>query len=211
MLRSKLLVLFSMLLMLGWAAAQQNEDRHLTTDPARQLFVRSAYAHGYIHGYEEGFRQGDLNIHLDRSVRPVHDYKQFRDPPGYHSKFGDRDYFRTGYRQGFRAGYEDANKGGLFRAESLLRSVASGLDRSPDTGKEFDQAMSSGYESGRKQGTVDAEPQPDFQATSERCLARRNSPAYCDVFARGFYLGYSDAFVGQQYRQMQAKTGEPAN
>ncbi len=191
------------MLLLQWAAAQESADRHLTTDPARQLFARSAYAHGYMHGYEEGFREGDLDIHLDRPMRPAADFKQFRKPPGYRSEFGDRGYFRLGYRQGFRAGYEDANQGSEFRAETQVRSIASGLNQSSGTEKDFDQALSAGYDHGREQGSRSAEP-PDSQTATEHCLARRNSPAYCDIFARGFYLGYSDAFVSQQHHETRA-------
>lgn len=189
----------------------QSSDRHLTTDQARDLYQRSAYAHGYIHGYEDGFHNADMDIHLGRGERLLSIMKDFRDcDGGYRREFGDKQYFRLGYKQGFREGYSDAIHGGQFRAIEQTEKVASGV-RSAEPGfktKDFDQAFSAGYDAGRDKGTHSVRD-ADFDHVAGVCGTRvprsqaRHPDAYCDAFMRGFTLGFGDGQASTANRRTQ--------
>ncbi|MFB3813777.1 MAG: hypothetical protein ACE14L_06660 [Terriglobales bacterium] len=177
-------------------ALARDPDRHLDTGPAREVLAQSAYLHGYIHGYEDGFREGDLDIHFGRQPRPLKDLKQFRKPP-HRKEYGDKRYFCDGYQQGFRAAYTDALQGSVFRGEAEVRRAAEGLNHPVLQYKEFDQAISSGYDAGHKQGRSGTAVSLS-EKSAEHCLAGGRTPGYCEVYARGFSIGFYDALVTQR-------------
>ncbi len=204
-----------LLLLVFVSVAFGQTDRHLMTDSARNLYQRSAYAHGYIHGYEDGFHDGDIDVHMGRGERPVSLLKDYRNcDGGYQRSFGDKKYFQLGYRQGFREAYSDSIRGGQFRAIDQANASAAGMEQTNDSllsGKEFDQAFSAGYNSGRDRGFESSRPSA-FDQAGNSCEA--NAPhsdkgrqrEYCDVFMRGFSLGFGDGQAGRvDHRTQTAK------
>lgn len=191
----------------------QAVDRHLSSDPAHVLYTKSAYAHGYIHGYEDGFHNADLDIHMGRGERPLSVMKDFRESDGgYRADFGDKHYFRLGYKQGFREGYSDAIRGGQFRAIDQTEKAAAGISavRPGDLRRQdFDQAFSAGYDAGRDSGMNSSGYVPDIEHTTNLCESRlpRSEAAhpgeYCDAFLRGFTLGFDDGQASRVRRRTQ--------
>lgn len=197
----KLTVLLICCALLLPAAAQSDSDRHLAPDYPSALCRSSAFAHGYIHGYEDGFRAGDIDIHMGRTPRATIDVKEYRQVPGYRAEFGDRSYFRLGYRQGFRAAYADALTGEHFRGVEQMRAAAEGI-KGDHKSKQFDQALSAGYDAGRVRA-LEYGAQPELRYIRTHCLATRRNASYCDPYARGFNIGYADGFVLQRSRRME--------
>lgn len=201
--RSLASALLLVLLPLGSAFCQSSPDRHVTS-PSRALYLQSAYAHGYMHGYEEGFHGGDLDIHMGRGERPLSQVKGYRECVGYRNEFGDKKFFKLGYEQGFREGYEDAVSGRSFRAIAVTRRISQGV---PESGglpeRDFDAAFSRGYDTGRDAGTASDTDQFEDVYTDKLCQSRlprseiKNESAFCDAFARGFLLGFSDGHVNR--------------
>lgn len=194
-----LIFLFSGMSLLG-----QSPDRHLTIDAARNLYQRSAYAHGYIHGYEDGFHNADMDIHMGRGERPLTVMKEFRSGDrGYQNEFGDKHYFRLGYKQGFREGYSDSIHNRRFRAIDSANRAAS-EDKNSDNSlpeKDFDHAFSSGYDAGHNYGSVSQDF--DFDQASNACQAKLprsktlHPSSYCDAYMRGYTFGFSDGQVSR--------------
>lgn len=202
------LVVFGSLLLFG-----QN-DRHLTTDGARGLYQRSVYAHGYIHGYEDGFHNADMDVHMGRGERSLNVIKDYKECAGYQRSFGDRRYFQSGYKQGFREGYADSIRGGQFRAIQQSDNAAAGLEQTQDTSlaaKDFDRAFSSGYDSGRDRG-LESDSPSSFEHAANTCNAQvprseaGKEREYCDVYMRGFALGFNDGQAGRVQRRTQTAT-----
>jgi hypothetical protein len=196
--------------------AGQSVDRHLSSDSAHSLYKKSAYAHGYIHGYEDGFHNADIDIHMGRGERPLSVMKDYRDSSGgYRVDFGDKHYFRSGYKQGFREGYSDAIRGGQFRAIAQTGKVAAGISEVPSAdlrGKDFDRAFSAGYDAGRENGTDSSAGAPDFEHAANVCQSQLprseagHPGEYCDVFMRGFTLGFDDGQASRiKHRTQTAK------
>jgi hypothetical protein len=183
-----------------WA---QSSDPHTDTDPAQSLYQRSSFVHGYIHGYEDGFHTGDLEVHMGHPSQPVDHYKLYQKSPGYQSRFGDRNSFHRGYQQGFRVAYDDAVNGEIFRAVSEIRRAARGLEAASSADRQFDQALSAGYEAGRSEALQQPDAPRDFRNSADHCLAQRGNHFYCDAYARGFALGYSDGAVFQHAQETQ--------
>lgn len=193
-------------LLAGAAVSAEGNDTHLTSDPLRQLYQTSAYAHGYMHGYEQGFHEADLDIHMGHTARPVSQCKAYHSAGGYKPEFGNHSFYRLGYQQGFRAAYADAMRGDAFRALESLRRAAAGFNaesHSPD----FDRAFSAGYDGGYSDALRQPAGRGDgYQNAAGRCLAgTRHNAGYCDGYARGYRLGFSDASANPQRTQTAEK------
>lgn len=203
-----------LLLLTPLTLISQSGDRHVTSDGARALYQRSAYAHGYIHGYEDGFHNGDLDIHMGRGERPLKVMKDYRDCSSYREQFGDKGFFKSGYKEGFREGYSDSIRGGQFRAIDQTGKIAAGVDRPSTPGfrsKDFDRAFADGYGSGLNQ-PASAPKDVDVQRVASSCQtdSTRGKAAhrgdYCDAYARGFTLGFEDAQASRgDHRTQTAK------
>jgi hypothetical protein len=201
------MVLLPAIFMLGQAV-----DRHLSTDQARPLYKRSAYAHGYIHGYEDGFHYADIDVQMGHGERPLKDQKDYRaSDDGYRHEFGDKHYFSAGYRQGFEEGYSDSISGRTFRAIGAMGRAAKGLT---DTGnqikeREFDEAFSRGYVAGHERGISGNLESADFDDAASLCQSQiprdeaAHRGAFCDAFTRGFSLGFADAQASNSTRDTQ--------
>lgn len=196
----KIAVLFS-LIMMAAAAYSQSADRHLSSGESQALFRKSTYAHGYMHGYEDGFHNADIDIHMGRTERQVSQIDDFKSCTGYEKAFGDKRFYRDGYQQGFREGYADGISGRDFRAIAGARKAAAGLTLADDgiAERDFDEAFSRGYDSGRKSNvaTVGSHAETDFALNMCQSKAPHskvsNPREYCDAFSRGFSLGFFDA------------------
>ena len=205
----KMLGIVLVLLAVNAAMAEQ-PDRHLdSTNHTHVLYQRSAYAHGYMHGYEDGFHNADIDIHMGRGARALDKIDDYRKGDGgYRSEFGDRHYFEAGYKEGFKEGYSDSIQGLQFRAVSEVRKIAAGMGKDQDStlsGKDFDRAFATGYDVGRKNG-IDAGTDEDGYATCRSNLSRlqvSDQTDYCDAFARGFSLGFSDGLVTRESRHTE--------
>jgi hypothetical protein len=195
-------IAFIALLLCACATAQaQRDDWHLQS---RDLFIKSAFAHGYMHGYEQGFHNGDIDLQMGRDYREVKHQTEYKKPTGYRDQFGDRTLFEAGYRSGFLVGYTDCFAGRNFRAAQLLNlgqttqypggSVA--LDHN------FDRAFRDGYESGQMQGLADGRASEVSRHDPSTCKVEgghdKAPPQYCDGFRDGYQLGYSDGFANQR-------------
>ncbi len=200
-------VLVLMALATGVVAVDK-PDRHVTTCDSRELFVRSAFAHGYMHGYEEGFHAGDSDLQIGRGARDPQALAGFRTAKAkYRVQFGDRGQFEEGYREGFRAGYSDSVQGVPFRAEAQSRIAARELAPASQPVQSFDEGFREGYFGGRSQGVDDGRRQARYLANldflTDYCRARYpgHHPAdvanFCQGFKCGYALGYSDGYVNQ--------------
>jgi hypothetical protein len=192
-----------LILPLASAVSQSTPDRHVNS-PSRALYHKSSYAHGYMHGYEEGFHNGDLDIHMGRGERPLTQVRGYHDCAGYRNEFGDKQFFKLGYKQGFREGYADAVSGRSFRAIAVARRISEGVPESeglPE--RDFDSAFARGYDTGRDVGSAAEADQVDESYTNRVCASRlprseaKYQAALCDAFARGFLLGFSDGHVNR--------------
>ena len=184
--------------------AAQNPDRHLQ-DGARELFLRSAFAHGYIHGYEQGFHIGNEEYQAGHRQRPISQLKRFRSGKNdYTQEFGDKGRFEAGYSVGFDAGYGDAIGGREFRAVAALRADAPDLEEddaaqaAQDGG--FDRGFAAGYALGLLEGTRAGAVDADDDVTSPLCSsvsqeASAHPPGYCEGFRHGYALGYPDGYL----------------
>ena len=187
-------------------AFAQNEDWHLASQGAKDLFARSAFAHGYMHGYEEGFHNGDLDLQMGRSFHEVKSQEKYKKPCGYRSEFGNRGSFDSGYRKGYTVAYIDAYSGRSFRAMQLVRQAKSerwpAQEAVPDG--QFDLAFVSGYDAGRKLGLQDG--RADIKAAALESVAcgsgqphsKSLSPEECTAYQNGYELGYSDGYDNQR-------------
>jgi hypothetical protein len=207
-----------LLLMAITVALGQSPDRHLNSSDSKILYERSTYAHGYMHGYEDGFHNADIDIHMGRGERPISQIKEFKEcSGGYRPQFGDRQYFRLGFKQGFREGYTDAMQGRAFRAVAEVRKITDGLNAVPAAAlsqREFDQAFSAGYDNGRDVAFQRPEVTADSVDATDLCgskiprseMARKGN--YCDAFTRGFSLGLSDGQASRNALQTQTAKKE---
>jgi hypothetical protein len=174
------------------------QERHLGTESAKLLYMRSAFAHGYIHGYEEGFHHGDLDLQLARSPRDPVSISAYKKPcANYHSSFGSKEMFKSGFEDGFRVGYADAVHGKSFQAVARLRNAANGLEESEDRKilKHFDEGFRDGYRNGRRHGADDGRDFSEANPIEPPCLAQSGS--YCDAYSRAFQVGYADGYENQ--------------
>jgi hypothetical protein len=192
-----------------WAAVvfAESADHHQDDSQSHALYARSAYAHGYLHGYEDGFHNADMDIHMGRGERAVNKIKDYNECHAYRSEFGDGKSFRLGYQQGFQQGYLDGIRGHEFRAIAELRKVAIGLSTTSAPGfkeRDFDNAFSQGYYSGRRLGLTSVsseESEPVLQLCENSKPRSSKHPAeFCDAFRRGFSLGFSDAAADRDLR-----------
>jgi hypothetical protein len=174
------------------------QERHLGTEQAKLLYMRSAFAHGYIHGYEDGFHNGDLDLQLARPPRDPASISAYKKSGAdYHSGFGPKDLFKCGFQDGFRAGYSDALHGMTFQAVERLRAAAKGLNENND-GKAatyFDDGFKDGYRNGRRHGADDGRDFADATPIVPPCYAHPH--AYCDAYSRAFQVGYADGYDNQ--------------
>ncbi len=187
-------------LTLSLCAAAQN-DWHMAS---RNLFVKSAFAHGYMHGYEEGFHNGDLDVQMGRYYREVKTQERYHRPVGYRYQYGDREYFDAGYHKGFLVGYNDSFAGRNFRAVQLMKAEDRRMaEAKARFDREFDHAFRDGYESGQKQGLQDGRVSEVTKKDAFACAAagvqgQMASTDYCGAFQTGYSLGYSDGFANQK-------------
>jgi hypothetical protein len=185
------------------------QERHLGTESAKLLYMRSAFAHGYIHGYEDGFHSGDLDLQLARPPRDPGSISAYKKSGAdYHSGFGSKDLFKSGFQDGFRAGYSDAIHGMTFQAVGRLRAAAKGLTESDDRKvlAQFDDGFKDGYRNGRRHGADDGRDFAEATPIPPPCFA--HSYAYCDAYSRAFQVGYADGYenqtIGHPPRRLEA-------
>jgi hypothetical protein len=182
-------------------AQAQGDDWHMF---ARDVFVKSVFAHGYIHGYEQGFHNGDIDLQMGRSYRDVKSQQEYKKPVGYFSQFGDKHLFDAGYRAGFLVGYTDCLAGRNFRAVQLLNRPYQGqfTKESVHFDANFDRAFRDGYETGQRQGLADGRvsevSRPDASACRIQTGHSSEQEDYCAAFRDGYQLGYSDGFANQR-------------
>ena len=188
----RVLGICAFLLFAGAALAQNasgtmpDPDYHVTQDPAQRLFRLSPFAHGYIHGYESGFALGDQDVQMGRGDQHIERTGEFKDADrGYRREFGDRESFRSGFRDGLVVGYHDAISGGEFRAFAELRRLATGLESSL-VGNAVDQTYDGGFLAGytaARQGQLDDCRSPNTAAKAH----------FCSGYLDGYDLGHSDS------------------
>jgi hypothetical protein len=119
--------------------------------------------HGYVHGYEEGFHIADLRLYAPRYAfnPPELDKK---DEKAYRPEFGEKKFFRSGYRYGFGSGYADGMAGRKFRALELIRdSLTDSLDPKAFRADNLDRGLSMGYFAGRERGLRDGRLREPFR------------------------------------------------
>jgi hypothetical protein len=190
---------FILLLFTCLGARAQSEDWHMSS---RDLFVKSAFAHGYMHGYEQGFHNGDIDLQMGRDFRDVKNQAEFKKMTGFRSEYGDKKLFEDGYRVGFLVGYTDCFAGRSFRAVQLLAKTAQSPSAAASAhfDRSFDHAFREGYETGQRQGLADGRVSAAWRANSP-CEPGGElgdiTPQYCDAFRDGYRLGYSDGFANQ--------------
>lgn len=202
--------------MMAATSFSQSADRHLTSGESQVLFKKSTYAHGYMHGYEDGFHNADLDIHMGRVERPVSQIEDFKSCSGYQKEFGDKRFYRDGYHQGFAEGYADAINRREFRAIAGARKAAVGLTAASDqtAERDFDEAFSRGYASGRKvdadrlRGRAEADYAVNLCQSNASHSKKTNPREYCDAFARGFSLGFFDSTAASENVGMQTARKE---
>ncbi|HMK28956.1 MAG TPA: hypothetical protein VK473_04665 [Terriglobales bacterium] len=205
------------------AAGQLQGDAHVTTDRASAFLQQSAFAHGYMHGYEEGFHVADSDLQMYRDFRDVKAMGKYRKALGYRAEYGDHHRFEFGYREGFRVGYFDGYAGRRFRAvEEVRRAAGDLLDRHDGNHRPaytFDEAVMSGYLSGRSQGLHDGREASGYRPAAGDCKsaigslhASDGTPEYCDAFRRGYQIGYADGYTNQRppAREKEAEVAEGA-
>lgn len=187
----------------GALPASARDDYHLAADPARRVYQLSPFAHGYVHGYEDGFYLGDEDLHMARVPRSLQHSKESRRARGYESRFGDKDSYREGYRQGMLVGYQDAISGGEFRAITEIRRLAAMLSEAPaeplsSSSASFDRGFLEGYQAARSR-------------SGDECSRDNNGrpPAYCSGYRTGFRLGEADGGVLQNAAVRQLPTPVP--
>jgi flagellar biosynthesis/type III secretory pathway protein FliH len=183
------------------AASSRAGDAHLQSTPTGALFYNSSFAHGYRHGYEQGFHMGDLDIQMGRDPQNFEKTSEFRhDLQGFNGALGDKNSFRTGYRQGFRVAYREALAGLPFRGSVRTENAAKGLNDflQKEERNFFDQGFSGGYLTASKL----AKPSHVGLAYAEQYCQRIQSAAqphigeYCSGYSRGYLLGVSDSPTG---------------
>jgi hypothetical protein len=180
------------------ASAQECEARHLRGKAVPSILPSSAFAHGYMHGYEDAFHMADVDLQMgNRTARLPEETREYKKgTAGYLPIFGRRDRYRSGYRTGFRLGYSDALSGREFRAFEAARVSAVGMDpvQTPDV--DFDEGFLDGYKAGVHQRASDPRPVDNFDFVLPHCTGstgkRARAQQYCDGYARGYRLGYSD-------------------
>jgi hypothetical protein len=178
-------------------------DVHLVESPARNLFQRSAWAHGYIHGYESGFHQGNLDLHMARAIQDPHSVKDYKKSGNaYHSSFGSRPEFQKGYGSGFEVGYLDGFSGREFRAASeanrMSALVNSNEELDSNQAAHLDVLLDSGYLQGRHVGLSDARARLEYSPSVAACPDNAKTQATCSAFQAGFRWGYSDGYSNQR-------------
>jgi flagellar biosynthesis/type III secretory pathway protein FliH len=183
-----------LLFALGAVVAAQ--ERHLDRVSTGVLFARSAFAHGYIHGYEEGFHSGDMDLQYGRGMRDPASLAPYKHPcAAYRESFGSKKLFKSGFEDGFRAGYSDAVHEEKFHAVESLRNVADRITATPKDATAFDDGFRNGYDTGRRQGADDGRNLSVANPINPPCLGLPE--VYCDAFARGFQVGYTDGYHNQ--------------
>lgn len=189
------IAVFALASTLGFAASAAETDAHLSTSPARELFLRSALAHGYMHGYEAGFHIGDLDLHLGRGSRPIDKIPEATAKKAhYEREFGNESEFRLGYERGFAAGYGDAVSDRDFLAEGVARSLADGVNQIPNSATAtFSNGFTRGFTAAYQQ--TGATSQTMAQA-SESCRKQSGFVSDLDTFCSGYARGYTFAVRG---------------
>jgi hypothetical protein len=179
----------------AWADSAQT-DSHFVSPNLRVICRDSAFVHGYLHGYEEGFHIADLRLYAPGlSFNPPEVGK--KDVKAYRSEFGNKNFFRAGYRYGFQNGYADGISGRAFRALGRIRDSL-GQQSFPATA-ESDRALALGYIAGRKQGLRDGRLREPFRPNGSSCdpQQERSSPEFCQVLKQGYHMGYIDGYENQ--------------
>jgi flagellar biosynthesis/type III secretory pathway protein FliH len=190
------------------------QEPHLSEAVSRNIYARSAFAHGYRHGYEEGYHLGNVDINMARLPRTKK--SQFRGlSVGYSPEFGLRRSFEAGFQAGLKAGYGDGYDGRPFRAVEAARSMAVALEEALSAAggaSYFDQGVGAGYRDGLVQGEASL---PDAAASDFHLIGCANFhpdkpeqlPAlasFCDGYQRGFVLGHGDALAPGAARPLEA-------
>lgn len=172
------------------ALAADRPDIHVNANPASALCERSAFAHGFMHGYENGFRRGDGDYQLGRGSQDARSLAEYKDSAsGYHSEFGSKEQFRSGYREGFLSGYGDSTHDRSFRAISAAKIAAADLDGDSSNRRTFDAGFAAGYGSLR--------PRAPNEAASELAdcsVPEVSAPDAKSAYCAGFNHGRKFAF-----------------
>ncbi len=196
----------SLILFLTTLCSAQS-DNHVADDPAKDLFARSAWAHGYIHGYEMGFHEGNLDLHLGRPTRDPHKVKSYKmSKREYEPAFGSKKQFSRGYGSGFEVGYSDAMTGHAYRAASMANSLTGEVGKialtKPNEQVQMDDTIASGYADGRTTGLRMGRTSPRGDANaaekgSEECPRTAAANQLCEAYTLGYKWGFSDGFANQ--------------
>ena len=189
------------LLCVSGASAQSSHlESHFATASLGPICYSSAFVHGYLHGYEEGFHLANLRLYAPGYVFNPPSVKN-QDEKAYRSEFGDKKFFRTGYRYGLGSGYADGIAGRNFRAVELIRdSFTDSLDPGTPRGdKAADRGLSLGYFAGRQRGLRDGRLQKPFHPDPAACGQQGASaePGFCLGVQQGYRMGYTDGYHNQ--------------
>jgi len=190
----------------AWARSSPPEP-HFSSASLSGICRSSAFVHGYVHGYEEGFHIADLRLYAPRYAfnPPELDKK---DEKAYRPEFGDKAFFRSGYRYGFGSGYADGMAGRKFRALELIRdSLTDSLDPKAFRADNLDRGLSMGYFAGRERGLRDGRLREPFRPDREVCGQQGTSeaPGFCVGIKQGYRMGYTDGYQNQ-YEKPGAQT-----
>jgi hypothetical protein len=201
MARANLILIISLL---GLSAASMAQgDFHLADSPAKSFFHQSSWAHGYMHGYESGFHEGNLDLHMARSVRDPHKVAEYKKSSHcFRAEFGNRNEFEKGYGSGFEVGYLDGATGRDFRAASEVSRLSPRLEGMQKlTAKQsahMDIVLDAGYSQGRRTGLDDARSKSQFKEAEEPCPELAQTEHFCSAYQVGYRWGYSDGYSNQR-------------
>ena len=170
-------------------AVKKSGDYHTQSDPNRNLYSISAFAHGHRHGYEEGFHAGDQDYHFRHDPNPFHSARL----RGYSPEFGDKRTYKLGFESGFRAGYADSYAGREFHEAWDPAIEESSFFDNGETDKKssaiFDSGMAAGYREGFAAKDVDAS---SAETALLKCQVKHDQPAFCNGFGIGYSLAQAD-------------------
>jgi hypothetical protein len=150
-----------------YCADKKGDCYHLMSDPLRQVYSHSPFAHGLRHGYEAGFHDADLDYHLGYDERQLL-LNKVPGTEGFQKSFGDKKSFRRGYEYGYLAGYHDSFAGRKFH----YPLPADGVPAELASTRAFDTGVADGF----RARVEDAEVRTD---------CANAQPGYCEGFRLG--------------------------
>ncbi len=193
-----------LLVVFGARAQSPAVEPHFSSSSLSAICRGSAFIHGYLHGYEDAFHTANLRLYMPGFIfnPPKLDNG---DEKAYRAGFGDRQFFRSGYRYGFLSGYAEGISGRSFRALELIRDS---LDAFPVLGSAagtdgLDRGLSVGYLAGRERGLHDGRLREPFQPPGNACDPGQEgseAPGFCKGLEQGYRMGYTDGYQNQYTR-----------